>query len=98
MSLPSPRWGSTGSGYNKYGLMGALRAAAQMISYEIALALSVMGVLMISGTLNLVGIVQHQVGWHWNVFFQPFAFMVQAPGAFVCLGLMLGMMNLVGKK
>ena len=62
------------AGYNKYGLMGALRAAAQMISYEIALALSVMGVLMISGTLNLVGIVQHQVGWHWNVFFQPFAF------------------------
>jgi NADH-quinone oxidoreductase subunit H len=62
------------SGYNKYGLMGALRAAAQMISYELALALSVMGVLMISGTLNLIGIVQHQAGWHWNVFFQPFAF------------------------
>jgi NADH-quinone oxidoreductase subunit H len=62
------------SGYNKYGLMGALRAAAQMISYEIALALSVMGVLMIAGTLNLVGIVQQQVGWHWNVFVQPFAF------------------------
>ena len=62
------------SGYNKYGLMGALRAAAQMISYELALALSVMGVLMIAGTLNLVGIVQQQVGWHWNVFYQPFAF------------------------
>jgi len=62
------------SGYNKYGLMGALRAAAQMISYEVALALSVMGVLMISGTLNLVEIVQQQAGWHWNVFFQPFAF------------------------
>lgn len=62
------------SGYNKYGLMGALRAAAQMISYELALALSVMGVLMISGTLNLVGIVQQQTGWHWNLFYQPFAF------------------------
>jgi NADH-quinone oxidoreductase subunit H len=62
------------SGYNKYGLMGALRAAAQMISYELALALSVMGVLMIAGTLNLVEIVQQQAGWHWNVFFQPFAF------------------------
>ena len=62
------------SGYNKYGLMGALRAAAQMISYEIALALSVMGVLMIAGTLNLVGIVHQQIGWHWNVFYQPFAF------------------------
>jgi len=62
------------SGYNKYGLMGALRAAAQMISYELALALSVMGVLMIAGTLNLVGIVQQQAGWHWNLFYQPFAF------------------------
>jgi NADH-quinone oxidoreductase subunit H len=62
------------SSYNKYGLMGSLRAAAQMISYEVALALSVMGVLMISGTLNLGGIVQQQAGWHWNVFVQPFAF------------------------
>jgi NADH-quinone oxidoreductase subunit H len=62
------------SSYNKYGLMGSLRAAAQMISYEVALALSVMGVLMISGTLNLGGIVQQQAGWHWNVLYQPFAF------------------------
>lgn len=62
------------SGYNKYGLMGALRAAAQMISYEIALALSVMGVLMISGTLNLGEIVQKQVGWNWNILYQPFGF------------------------
>lgn len=68
------------SGYNKYGLMGALRAAAQMISYEIALALSVMGVLMISGTLNLVEIVQQQAGWHWNAFYHfqffPFIFYI----------------------
>jgi NADH-quinone oxidoreductase subunit H len=62
------------SGYNKYGLMGALRAAAQMISYEVALALSVMGVLMIAGTLNLVEIVRQQAGWHWNILYQPFAF------------------------
>jgi NADH-quinone oxidoreductase subunit H len=62
------------SGYNKYGLMGALRAAAQMISYELALALSVMGVLMISGSLNLVEIVKHQAGWQWNILYQPFAF------------------------
>jgi NADH-quinone oxidoreductase subunit H len=68
------------SGYNKYGLMGSLRAAAQMISYELALALSVMGVLMISGTLNLVEIVQQQAGWHWNVFYHfqffPFIFYI----------------------
>jgi NADH-quinone oxidoreductase subunit H len=62
------------SGYNKYGLMGALRAAAQMISYEVALALSVMGVLMISGTLNLGEIVRQQLGWHWNCLYQPLAF------------------------
>ncbi|MBN1254868.1 MAG: NADH-quinone oxidoreductase subunit NuoH [Deltaproteobacteria bacterium] len=66
------------SSYNKYGLMGALRAAAQMISYELALALSVMGVLMIAGTLNLVEIVQQQAGWHWNAFYHfqffPFIF------------------------
>jgi len=68
------------SGYNKYGLMGALRAAAQMISYELALALSVMGVLMIAGTLNLVEIVQQQAGWHWNAFYHfqffPFIFYI----------------------
>jgi NADH-quinone oxidoreductase subunit H len=68
------------SSYNKYGLMGALRAAAQMISYELALALSVMGVLMISGTLNLVEIVEQQAGWHWNVFYHfqffPFLFYI----------------------
>lgn len=62
------------SGYNKYGLMGALRAAAQMISYEVALALSVMGVLMIAGTLNLGEIVRQQLGWHWNFLYQPVAF------------------------
>ena len=62
------------SGYNKYGLMGALRAAAQMISYEVALALSVMGVLMISGTLNLGEIVRQQLGGHWNCLYQPLAF------------------------
>jgi NADH-quinone oxidoreductase subunit H len=68
------------AGYNKYGLMGALRAAAQMISYEVALALSVMGVLMISGTLNLGEIVRQQLGWHWNVFYHfqffPFIFYI----------------------
>src|SRR4030042_3126959 len=62
------------AGYNKDGLMGALRAAAQMISYEVALALSVMGGLMIAGTLNLVEIVRQQAGWHWNILYQPFAF------------------------
>jgi len=62
------------SSYNKYGLMGALRAAAQMVSYEIALGLSVMGVLMLAGTLNLTEIVRQQLGGNWFVLYQPFAF------------------------
>jgi NADH-quinone oxidoreductase subunit H len=63
---------------NKYGLTGALRAAAMMISYEVALGLSIMGVLMISQTLRLTDIVLGQGGgfWHWNVFLQPVAFVL----------------------
>ena len=64
------------SGYNKYGVLGALRAAAQMISYEIALGLSLMGVLMLAGTLNLTEIVQKQLGGNWFVLYQPFAFIL----------------------
>jgi NADH-quinone oxidoreductase subunit H len=63
---------------NKYGLTGALRAAAMMISYEVALGLSIIGVLMISQTLRLTDIVLGQGGgfWHWNVFLQPVAFVL----------------------
>jgi NADH-quinone oxidoreductase subunit H len=63
---------------NKYGLAGALRAAAMMISYEVALGLSIMGVLLISQTLRLTDIVLGQGGgfWHWNVFLQPVAFVL----------------------
>jgi NADH-quinone oxidoreductase subunit H len=55
---------------NKYSLMGGLRSSAQMISYELALGLSVIGVFMISGTLRPTLIVQQQAGWFWdwNVF------------------------------
>jgi len=58
---------------NKYGMTGSLRAAAQMISYEVFIGIAVIGVLMISGTLNLREIVLAQAGgfWHWNVFLQP---------------------------
>jgi len=63
---------------NKYGLTGSLRAAALMISYEVALGLSIMGVLLISQTLRLTDIVLGQGGgfWHWNVFLQPVAFVL----------------------
>jgi len=63
---------------NKYGVTGSLRAAAQMISYEVFIGIAVVGVLMISGTLNLGEIVLVQAGgfWHWNVFLQPVAFLL----------------------
>jgi NADH-quinone oxidoreductase subunit H len=59
--------------YNKYSLLGGLRAAAQIVSYEIPLALSVVGLLLLAGTMSLNGIVQQQSGWFtdWYVFRQP---------------------------
>jgi len=63
---------------NKYGLMGSLRAAAQMISYEVALALSIIGVIILSGSLRLTEIINGQAGgfWNWNVWYQPVAFIL----------------------
>lgn len=63
------------SANNKYALMGALRGAAQMVSYELALTLSILGVVMISGSLNLVQIVEGQKEV-WNVVYQPVAFVL----------------------
>jgi len=51
---------------NKYSLMGGLRASAQMISYELALGVSIIGVLLVSGTLRPTEIVEQQAGWFWN--------------------------------
>jgi NADH-quinone oxidoreductase subunit H len=56
------------SSNNKYALLGGLRSSAQMISYELAMGLSVIPVVMFSGTLSLVGIVESQAG-----FYKPFA-------------------------
>jgi NADH-quinone oxidoreductase subunit H len=55
---------------NKYSLLGSLRASAQMVSYEVALGLSLIGVLILSGTFSLRGIVEAQSGgfWNWNIF------------------------------
>jgi len=63
---------------NKYGLTGSLRAAAQMISYEVALGLTVIGVIIISQSLRLTEIVNHQAGgfWNWNIWYQPLAFIL----------------------
>jgi NADH-quinone oxidoreductase subunit H len=67
---------------SKYPLMGAMRSSAQMISYELSLTLSVIGVLMIANTLSLREIViSQQSTWlgfipRWNIFLQPIAFIV----------------------
>ena len=62
---------------SKYPLMGALRSAAQMVSYEVALGFAIMGVLMITGSLSLVDIInkQKEMGW-WFVFLQPLGFIL----------------------
>jgi NADH-quinone oxidoreductase subunit H len=66
------------SSFNKYSLLGALRAAAQVVSYELPLLLAPVGVVMLAGTLSLNAIVANQSGWFWNwyVFQQPLAFIV----------------------
>jgi NADH-quinone oxidoreductase subunit H len=51
---------------NKYSLMGGLRSAAQMVSYEVPFGLSIVGVLMLTGSLDLVRIVQYQERHVWN--------------------------------
>src|SRR5688500_4648481 len=61
------------SSYNKYSLLGGLRAAAQVVSYEIPLTLSVVGLLILAGTMSLNQLVLNQTGWftNWYVFQQP---------------------------
>jgi len=67
---------------NKYSLLGAIRAASQNISYEIAMGLSIIALLMLTGTLSLKEIVQQQHGfwangWFtWNFFRQPLGFLI----------------------
>ena len=67
---------------NKLSLFGGMRAAAQMVSYEIALGLSVIGLVMVYGTLSLTGIVEAQgeLWWgflpRWGIFTQPLGFLL----------------------
>ncbi len=80
---------------NKYSLLGGLRSSAQIISYEIPLGLSILGVVLISGSLNLERIIWHQaVGdqaapasgfsslFGWNIWIQPLAFLLFMISAF----------------
>lgn len=70
------------SSNSKYSLLGGLRSSAQLISYELSMGLSIIGVLMVAGTLQLDDIVKEQAkylgGWlpAWNVFLQPVGFVI----------------------
>ncbi|HJP63279.1 MAG TPA: NADH-quinone oxidoreductase subunit NuoH [Mucilaginibacter sp.] len=67
---------------NKYSLLGAIRAASQNISYEIAMGLSIIALLMTTGTLSLKEIAAQQHGWHWNIVYQPLGFLIFTVCAF----------------
>jgi NADH-quinone oxidoreductase subunit H len=67
---------------NKFSLLGALRASAQMISYEIAMGLSIIALVMMTGTISLQEIAAQQSGWHWNIIYQPLGFLIFITCAF----------------
>jgi NADH-quinone oxidoreductase subunit H len=64
---------------NKYSFLGGLRSSAQLISYEIPMGMSILGVVLFTGSLNLENIIAHQaLGgiWGWNIWVQPLAFLL----------------------
>src|SRR3954453_2689964 len=66
------------SSFNKYSLLGGLRSAAQVVSYEIPLTLSVVGLILLAGTMSLNQIAQQQAGWFtdWYVLRLPLGFLI----------------------
>ena len=70
------------SSNNKYSLLGGMRASAQMVSYEVSLGLSLVGVVIMAGSLSLREIVDAQRHLHWNIFFQPVAFFIYLISAY----------------
>jgi NADH-quinone oxidoreductase subunit H len=80
ISLLMAGWGSN----NKYALLGGMRSAAQGVSYEVPLVLSILGVVMVTGSMSMNDIVRAQSDWggfHWNVFFQPLGFLIYVTAA-----------------
>jgi NADH-quinone oxidoreductase subunit H len=70
------------SSQNKYSLMGGLRSSAQLISYELAMGVAIVGVLMSAGSLRLNDIVQHQIDHGWNLLWQLPGFIIFLTAAF----------------
>jgi NADH-quinone oxidoreductase subunit H len=78
-------YGVTLSGWssnNKYSLLGGLRSSAQLISYELSMGLSIIGVIMVAGTLELDKIVELQAGGKWNAFLTPLGFITFVVASF----------------
>jgi NADH-quinone oxidoreductase subunit H len=67
---------------NKFSLLGAVRAASQNISYELAMGLSIIAILLMSGSLSLRTIVEGQHGGNWNILYQPLGFIIFLTCAF----------------
>ncbi|MBK5272740.1 MAG: NADH-quinone oxidoreductase subunit H, partial [Bacteroidia bacterium] len=65
---------------NKFSLLAAIRGASQMISYELAMGLALIAVLMLTGSLQMSVIVQNQIDHAWNIVYQPLGFVI----FFVC--------------
>lgn len=68
---------------NKFSLISAVRASSQMISYELAMGLSLLSIVLMNGSLDLRVITENQAGWggmKWNIVLQPVAFLI----FFVC--------------
>ncbi len=61
---------------NKFSLMGAMRASSQMISYEVAMGLALIALVMMDGSLSIRHIAEGQHGMKWNVFYQPVGFLI----------------------
>lgn len=61
---------------NKFSLLGGLRAASQIISYELAMGISMIALLMITGTLSLKEMVVQQQSGYWNIVYQPLGFLI----------------------
>ena len=64
------------SSNNKYSLLGGLRTSAQMLSYELPMGVALLGVIMITGSLQMREIVEFQSTWVWLILLQPIAFII----------------------
>jgi NADH-quinone oxidoreductase subunit H len=71
---------------NKFSLMGSLRSSSQMISYELSLGMSLIALVLMSGSLNLRDIVEMQKYGQWNVLYQPLGFIIFLVCAFAECG------------